>query len=166
MKRILIPVDGSAKSIEAVKAAVAGGRGSVDRIDLLHVQPRLPRDISRFVSRRDRENWRADNARRALEPARQLVESSGIACRTHARLGAIAMVVEDTARRLCTTEIVLGATKRGLLGRLLRNSVSTRLLEKASVPVRVIPAAPTPYLERLALPLGAGMALLALAAED
>lgn len=166
MKRILIPVDGSPKGLEAVRAAVAEGRAGVHRIDLVNVQPRLPRQISRFVSRRDRDSWREDNARRALEPARRLVEASGIACRTHAVVGPIAQGVVETARLVGANEIVLGATRRGLLGRLLWNSVSTRLLETASVPVRVIPAAPTPAFERLAIPLGIGVALLVFAADD
>jgi hypothetical protein len=49
---------------------------------------------------------------------------------------------------------------------LLANSPSTRLLELASVPVRVIPAAMPPGYERFAVPAGLGVALLVLAAQD
>jgi nucleotide-binding universal stress UspA family protein len=166
MKRILIPVDGTAKSLAAVRAAVSSEKGGVDVIDLLNVQPRLHRHISQFVSREDRDAWRRDNAERALEPARQIVEKAGIACRTHVGVGPIARVVADTARLLGASEIVIGATRRGLLGRLLANSPSTRLLQLISVPVRVIPAAMPPGYERFAVPAGLGVALLVLAAQD
>ena len=166
MNRILVPVDGSAKSLAAVREAVSRRRGTVDLIDLLNVQPRLHRHISQFVARSDRDSWRRENAERALEPARRLVESAGIDCLTHVGVGPIARVIADTARDLGASEIVLGATRRGLLGRFLANSASTRLLSLATVPVRVIPAAPAPAYERLAVPIGIGLALLVFAAED
>jgi nucleotide-binding universal stress UspA family protein len=166
MKRILIPVDGSAKSLHAVKAVVAGCNGGVDRIDLLNVQPRLPRNVARFVPWRNRAAWRDENSRRALEPARRLVTSAGIACGTHAGTGEAAKVVAETARRLGVTEIAIGATRRGPFARLLANSLSTRLLEWSRVPVRVIPVAPAPALDRLAAPVGIGLAILAVAVAD
>ncbi len=166
MRKILVPVDGSAKSLAAVRAAVAEGREHIDRIDLVNVQPPFNRHISRFVPWRDRQGWREERAEQAFEPARRLVETSGIACRTHAVVGPLAPSIAEEARRLGTHEIVLGVTQRGALGRLVRNSVSARLLEMSQIPVRVIPAGPASPLERIAVPVGIGMALIALAADD
>ncbi|HEX4943332.1 MAG TPA: universal stress protein [Usitatibacteraceae bacterium] len=166
MKRILIPVDGSATGLLAVKAVLADRSGNVERIELLNVQPRLSRHASRYIPRRSRDGWREERAHKALEPARRLVESAGIACRTHTGIGVTAQVVADTARLLGVNEIVLGATQRGPVGRLLANSLSSRLLAAASVPVRVIAAAPAPAFERYAAPVGIGIALLAFAAQD
>ena len=168
MKRILVPVDGSTQGLAAVKAAVAEGRSAVERIDLVHVSPSLTRHAARFVPKAEREGWRKDRARAALDPARRLVESAGIACRTHVTRGPIASALADTARLLGVHEIVLAATQRGPLAQFLANPLSTRLIESSSVPVRVVPTAvPTPF-ERLALPTGvaAGFALLVFAIED
>jgi nucleotide-binding universal stress UspA family protein len=166
MKSVLIPVDGSEKGLEAVRAVLADRGGSVGRIDLINVQPRFPRRLARFLPKGDRDGWREDNARRALEPARRLVASTGIACRTHVGIGPTATVIADAARQLGVSEIVVAATRWGPLGRILRNSTSTRLLESASAPVRVIPASGKPALGRLAVPVGVGMAILAFAAQD
>jgi nucleotide-binding universal stress UspA family protein len=168
MKRILVPVDGSAQGIAAVKAAVAEGRGTVERIDLVHVSPSLTRHVARFVPKAERTGWREERARAALDPARRLVESAGIACRTHVTRGPVANALADTARLLGVNEIVLAATNRSPLAQFLANPLSTRLIESTSVPVRIVPVAtPSPF-ERFAVPTGvaAGFALLAFAIED
>jgi nucleotide-binding universal stress UspA family protein len=166
MRRILVPVDGTAKGLAAVRAAIADGRERVDRIELVNVQPRLNRHIGRFLARRDRQAWREARAARAFEGARKLVETAGITCRTHAVAGPFDQAVADTARLLRASEIVVGTTQRGPLGRLLWNSRSAQLLESAGVPVRIIPFAPKPVIERLAIPVGLGMAALAFALDD
>jgi hypothetical protein len=61
---------------------------------------------------------------------------------------------------------VVASRQRTRLGRLLANSASARLLEVSSIPVRVIPAAPAPLLETLALPAGLGLAALLLFVAD
>lgn len=166
MKTVLIPVDGSPTGLQVVKNVLAGAHGGIDRIHLLNVQPRFTRHASRYLPRRTRDGWREERARAALEPARKLVAAAGVACITHAGVGRTEQVVADTARLLGVSEIVLGTKRRNPLGRLLANSLSSRLLEKASVPVRVIPVAPAPAFERFAAPVGIGLALLAVATTD
>lgn len=166
MKTVLIPVDGSPTGLQVVKSVLAAAHGGIDRIHLLNVQPRFTRHASRYLPRRTRDGWREERARAALEPARKLVDAAGVACITHAGVGPTAQVVADTARLLGVSEIVLGTTRRNPLGRLLANSLSSRLLEKASVPVRVVPVAPAPAFERFAAPVGIGLALLAVATTD
>ncbi|MBK8324395.1 MAG: universal stress protein [Betaproteobacteria bacterium] len=168
MKRILVPVDGSAQGLAAVKAAVAECRGNVSRIDLVHVAPTLNRHVSRFVPKAERDGWREERARAALDPARRLVESAGIACNTHVTRGPLVTALADTARLLGVQEIVLTATRRGPLAQFLANSLSTRLIERTSVPVRVVPTSAASPFERMAVPTGvaAGFALLAFAIED
>ncbi len=166
MRRILVPVDGSRQGLAAVRAAIAEGRGHIDRIDLVNVQPLLPRHVARFVPWRDRQAWRDERSERAFETARRLVETAGIACRTHAAAGPLGPSIAEQARRLGSHEIVLASTRRGALGQFFRNSVSARLLEMSQVPVRVVPMEPASPLERIAIPVGIGMALLVIAADD
>lgn len=157
MKRILVPVDGSAKGLAAVRAATAGPTAHISGIDLVNVQPRLNRHVSQFIARGVRDRWREERARAALDPARRIVEAAGIRCTTHMATGPAERAIADLARIIRADEIVVGAARRGLLGRFLANSMSTRLLAAARVPVRVIPAAPAPALERLAVPAGMGL---------
>jgi nucleotide-binding universal stress UspA family protein len=169
VKRILIPVEGSAKSLEAVRATVREGPNAVARIDLVNVQPLFNRHIACWIARDQREAWRSERSQRALARAKKIVEMSGIPCETHSAAGPVAPMVAATAKRLRCHEIVVSSRQRSLLGRLLANSVSTRLIEVSSVPVRVIPAGPAPlvgapwsmaWAEALALP--AGLSLIAL----
>jgi nucleotide-binding universal stress UspA family protein len=166
MKKILIPIDGSRQSLEAVRAAVREGPGAIERIDLVNVQPRLNRHIARWIPRSERASWRALRAENALREATKLMQSSPIPYRTHMAVGPVAASIDDAARVLHCDEIVVGASRRGPLGRWLANSVSTHIMAMSSIPVRVVPSAPAPYLERLAVPAGLGIAaLLFMAAE-
>jgi nucleotide-binding universal stress UspA family protein len=160
MKRVLIPVDGSAKCLEAVRATVREGPNAIARIDLINVQPLFNRHVGCWIARHQREAWRSERSRRALARAKSIVEISGIPCQTHSAAGPAARGVVAAAKRLRCHEIVVGARQRGLLGRFLANSMSSQLLEASSIPVRVIPAGRVPLVEALALP--AGLSLLAL----
>ena len=166
MKRILIPVDGSAKSLAAVRAVVREGPRAISHIDLVNVQPRLNRHVGRWLTREQRDSWRLQRSKRALHRASGIVAMAGIECQTHAAVGAVVPVLTATARHLRSHEIVVGASRRGLLGRVLANSVSTQLLEASPIPVRVVPAAPAPLAEAFALPAGLGLAALLIFAAD
>ena len=166
MKRILVPVDGSKASLAAVRAAVREGPSAVERVDLVNVQPLFNRHISRWIPRAQRDAWRAERGGAALATARALLESSGLAWRAHTVAGPAAAAIAGAARELRSDEIVIGASRRGPFARAFANSLSTRLLEASSVPVRVIPAAEAPLFGRLALPAGLGLVALLLLAED
>jgi nucleotide-binding universal stress UspA family protein len=166
MKRILVPVDGSQRSLAAVRAAVREGPSAVERIDVINVQPLLNRHISRWIPRSQRDAWRAERGGAALATARALLESSGLPWRAHTAAGPTATVIANAARELRSDEIVIGAARRGPFARALANSLSARLLETSGVPVRVIPAAEAPVFERLALPAGLGLVALLFFAGD
>jgi nucleotide-binding universal stress UspA family protein len=162
MRKVLIPVDGSAKSLAAVRDVALAGAREIDRVHLLHVQARLPRHVARWIPRAQREAWRLQRADEALARARGELERRGIPIDVHVALGPVSTAVCAAARRLGVHEIVLGATRRGPVAAWLANSTSARLIEASPVPVRVIPAAAASWLDRLALPAGLGVAALLL----
>ncbi|HET7729114.1 MAG TPA: universal stress protein [Usitatibacter sp.] len=166
MKKLLIPVDGTAQSLEAVRNAVREGPSAIQRVDLLNVQPLFNRHVSAWVGRSQRDAWRAERAAAALAPASKLLESLGIAFRTHVATGNIAQAIATTARELRSDEIVMGSARHSLWGRLLTNSASARLLELSPVPVRIIPGAPASRYERLAFPAGLGLIALLFLADE
>ena len=165
MKTVLVPVSGSPKDVATVRAALAGSN-NIDRIELVNVQPLFPRHVARFLSAEDRQQWREERAARVLEPARRLVETAGVACRTHMSVGRVEKAIAERASEVHAKEIIVGAARRGLLGRLFSYSLSTRLLESSSVPVRVIPLDKPSALERIGVPVGLGLALALFAIED
>jgi nucleotide-binding universal stress UspA family protein len=166
MKRVLVPVDGSPASLEAVRAVFREGAGAIARVELLNVQPLFHRHVSRWTSRRSRDAWRSERAERALEPARRILGRGAIAWQCHVATGPTAAAVADAASRLACDEIVIGVTRRGPLAGVLFNSLAARLCEISRVAVRVIPAAEATVIERLAVPAGLGLVALLILADE
>jgi len=166
MKSVLIPVDGSRTSAAAVGAVLREGAGTIGRVELINVQPRLNRHIARFVPRTVRDDWREERARAAMEPALRRIRAAGIACRTHLALGRPAPEIALAARSLGVDEIILGARRRGAVGQALFASTPAALLALSEVPVRIVPGPRAPAFERLALPAGLGLVALMLMAEE
>jgi nucleotide-binding universal stress UspA family protein len=166
MKRILVPVDGSDASLDAVRIAVREAALAPTLLELVNVQPRWHRHVADRVPARWRRAWRAERARTMLAPAERIASDSRIDFRSHALVGPVAPRLLWAARTLGADEIVIGAARRGPFGRWLANSVSSRLLEVSPVPVRVVPGAPAPLLERIALPAGLGLVALLLLADE
>jgi nucleotide-binding universal stress UspA family protein len=164
MKRIvLIPVDGSACGLFAVRRVARDDRESLLRVELLHVAPLFNRHIGRWSAAAHREAWRAERSARALEPAQRLLREAGIANEIHSGAGPVVETIAATAKKLRVDEIVIGSRRQGPWARMLGGSVSSRLLEHASVPVRVVTSTEGPELGRIALPAGVGIGLAALA---
>jgi hypothetical protein len=79
MLKVLVPVDGSANALHAVRHTIAEYQRHHElELHLLNVQPRLYRHIARFVSRRDRQAWQHDRADAALAAARALLTQAGV----------------------------------------------------------------------------------------
>lgn len=166
MKRMLVGVDGSAASFDAVRAAVNTAARMPVSLELVNVQPKLYRHIADRVPAGMRQEWRYQRAREALAPAERIAEEARVSWRSHQLAGSPAARLLWCARELGVDEIVVGAARRGPLGRWLANSVSSRLLEMSSVPVRVVPGARASAFERIALPAGLGLIALFFLADE
>jgi YjbE family integral membrane protein len=166
MERILLPVDGSNNALAAVRNVIEELRrdtqSPVEReVLLLNVQAKFNQHIAQFVSRRNREEFREEQAFRAFRNARQLLDSAGIAYRTFTATGSRADVIARFAREHHCQRIVLGTARKNSLTRLLENSVTAGLLERATVPVQIVVGKEASRWERYGLPLGAGALLTA-----
>ncbi|MEP7154882.1 MAG: universal stress protein [Betaproteobacteria bacterium] len=166
MKRLLIPVDGSANSLNAVRSAINAWRaGEAGHLLLVNVQPRFSRYISRWISRDARDRYRREQSTLALAAARELATCSGAPFTTYMMVGPTERCVADLARDLHCNEILVGASPQGIANRFLNNSLAVRLMDTSFVPVKVIPGEPLPLGRRVALPVGLGLALLLLAGD-
>jgi nucleotide-binding universal stress UspA family protein len=92
---------------------------------------------------------------RALSRARRLLEDAGVWYVAHVELGPRAETIDRLARQLQAGEIVLGIARKNTLTRLLEDSVTASLLQRAAVPVRVIPGDALPLAERALLAVAA-----------
>ncbi len=163
MKKLLIPVDGSANSMQAVRHVINSFLSdSGMEVHLLHVRAPFSQHISRFVSRRNRESYHREMAEKALQPAQVLLNNHGVPHATHIELGDRAATIHRVAQRLRVNQIVMGTARKNSLTRMLEDSVTNKVLEIAQVPVEVIAGSDVSKLEKFGVPAGVGAAVVLL----
>jgi hypothetical protein len=112
MKRVVVPMDGSARAIETLRSVVCEGPGSIERIEVVNVQPLLDGYASRWLSKAAREAWRAERAREALAPALAVLAGTTIPWRVHTFAGRADSLILAAARRFDADEIAGGLPRR------------------------------------------------------
>jgi len=158
--KVLVPVDGAGNSLVAVRHAMAEYRRDHQlELHLLNVQPRLSRHISRWVPRRNRQDFYAEQASSALAQARALLDGAGIPCQVHWRVGERAREICASAGELGVHHIVMGTARKNSITRMLEDSTTHAVLERTPVPVEVVTGPAVSRLERWGLPAGLGLGL-------
>ena len=110
MRKILIPVDGSERALEAVRYVITLVRdGRPSEIHLIHVQPPLTGDVTAFVAYRAVQNFHMDEARCAMKSARELLDRMGIPYAVHVFIGQAAPIIAECARDLRCSLVVMGS---------------------------------------------------------
>lgn len=168
MIKILVPVDGSANSLKAVRHIVNQFMGNhAMEVHLLHVRTPLSQHAARFISRRDRVAYHRDEAEKALKPARDMLEKFGVPYAAHIELGDKAQIINRVAQRLHASRIVMGTARKNSFTRMVEDSVTNKVIDLASAPVEVIAGDSISKLERFGVPAGMGtvLALLYVAAD-
>ena len=163
MQRILLPVDESPNSLYAVRqVAREFFKNSNVKIHLLNVRRPLSSNVTRFVSQKNLMSFYRDEAEKALNPCREILEKYGIPYSRHIETGNKAEVIVSEAKRLRCDLILLGTARKSALVRLLEASTTNRVMELATVPVQVVSGDAISSRERYGLPAGIGAAIAAL----
>ena len=168
MKRILLPVDASANSLKAVEHVI--GRFVTDpgiELHLLHVRAPFTRHVGRFLSRRNIAGFHRDEAAKAMSVARARLDARSIPYAVHVEFGDRAETITAAAKRIRASQIVIGTSRKDSFTRMIEDSVTNKVLEKAQVPVEVIAGESVARIERFGLPasIGAIFAALVLALD-
>ncbi len=160
--RILVPVDGSSYALQAVRLVMNRALDHPNiELHLVHVRTPFKQHIARFVARSDREAYHREQAERAMQSARELLEKHKLPYAAHVELGDKADMIVDAARRLQAVRIVMGTARKNSLTRLIEDSVTHRVIEKTPVPVEVVVGDGVSRAERIGLPACAAAVLLA-----
>lgn len=163
MRRLLIPVDGSANSLCAIRHAIGEYRNNPGTsIHLLNVRPRMSRYLANHVSKSNRERWYQDEAEKALYPARELLEKYGIPYVAHMEKGDTAEVIVAKANDLRCNCILISTARKDSLNRLLAASVTNRILALTDIPVEVVVGQDASNLESIGIPAGVGLGIAGL----
>ncbi len=168
MQKILVPVDASPNSLYAAQHIIRESlNNSAMEFHLLNVQHPFSRNVARFVSKKSLDNWYREEAEKALNPCRELLEQHGIPYSLHIEKGAKAEAIVAAAKRLNCDLILMSTARKNSITRMVEASVTNRVLELTTVPVEVIAGDAVSKWERWGLPAGVlGGGLLFLAALD
>jgi nucleotide-binding universal stress UspA family protein len=140
MKQILVPVDGSDRSLEAVRHVVREARhpGSAE-IHILNVQPRIfSEDTLVYMAVDKIDTYYYEQSGKALQPAEALLRAAGVPCVVHRAVGPIAETIVEKARELGCESIVMSSRGHGRIAGMLMGSISAKVLHLADVPVTFI----------------------------
>ncbi len=168
MLKVLVPVDGSANALAAVRHTIAEyQRHHSLQVHLLNVQPPLSRHVAKFVGSKDRNAWHEERAMVALKQARELLNFAGVPNQVEWVLGRSADEICNAAKRHDVHHIVMGVAKRNSLTRMFESSVTDQVLEKTPVAVEVITGDAVSPWERWAklasaLGIASGLAVMAI----
>ncbi len=155
--RVLIPVDGSENALRAVRHVVnqSLAKGGLEA-HLLYVRAPVLAHVARFASKQQRE-W----AEQVLAPSRELLHRYSVPHAVHVDTGDRAEAIHRAAQRLRVNKIVMGTARKNSLTRMFQDSVTSRVIEIARVPVEVIAGSKVSKLERYGVPAGVGTAVAA-----
>ena len=154
-RRVLVPIDGSRRSLEALHAlARRCAADSAPEVHLLNVQHPLSRHVAAFLGRGDVAAWQQAQGEKALAQASGMLAQLGIPYARHVRAGPRGRAIAEAARELGCERIVMATAPRNSLTRLFDDSVTEQVLQQTEVPLEVIV---TPHRSRVeAFGYGAG----------
>jgi nucleotide-binding universal stress UspA family protein len=138
--KILLPVDGSEVSMEAVRLAVGLVRKGL-QADLVLANVQEPASLYELVVAHDAdmiERISAEAGAHALAPAQALLDQAGIAYESEVANGDPAHTLIDILERYGCELVVMGARGQGTLRSALLGSVAHEVLHAAGVPVMIV----------------------------
>ena len=150
--KILVPVDGSAPALEAVRQALRMVDGGL-RASLVLANVQEPATLYEMLLAHDAEVIEQVSAKAGLhllEPAQALVRAAGVEHEIEVARGDPAHTLIDILENFGCDMVVMGARGMGTLRSALLGSVSHEVLHAASVPVLVVKQAPPPEAEAIA----------------
>ena len=137
MKRILVPVDGSACSIRALRYAAQRQRESAaTEILVLNVQPSIR--PSRTLTRSLIDEHQQRGAEAALKPALAVIKRLELAVPCHIAIGEPARTIVAFAQKKQCAEIAMGNNGFGAIAGLVLGSVARKVVYLAKTPVILV----------------------------
>ena len=142
--KILLPFDGSAGALDAVRFALRLASDGLDTsVVLANVQE--PASLYELMVAHDPqviEQVSAAAGLNTLQPAQSLLEAAGIAFETEVATGDPAHTLVDILENYGCDMVVMGASGTSTLRSALLGSVSNELLHAAGVPVMIVKSPP------------------------
>ncbi|MDH5579829.1 MAG: universal stress protein [Betaproteobacteria bacterium] len=137
--KILVAVDGSKPSLEAVDWLISHARQFrlAPAVELLTVHEPIAK-LARFglrLKKAEIARWYRGQGEADLKKARERLQRAGLRFRAQIRVGPVARTIVQQARRTKCDLIVIGSSGMGAAGSLLAASVAAKVLHLARCPV-------------------------------
>lgn len=140
MLRVLVPVNGSAHALDAVRHAAFMFRDRcVSEVVLLNVQPPLEFGrASAFHSLAALRKLEETSGEAALRDARSILDDAGARYVAQIRVGDVAQTIAQAAAANDCDAIVMGTAGRTAVGALLAGRLTNKLIRMSRIPVTLV----------------------------
>ena len=140
--KVLVPVDGSVPSLQAVQHVVElARRGLAVELHMLNVQPPVRGTAAMLIAKSELDSYHREEGMKALGDAIQAAKVAGIVPHVHVVVGAPGEMVLAFVQRLGCGLVVMGTRGYGggVAGAVM-GSVASDVVTGASVPVTLLNA--------------------------
>ncbi|MBL4950739.1 universal stress protein [Neobacillus sp. YIM B02564] len=139
-EKILVAVDGSINSVEALKEAERLAAAFQSKLFLVNVQPSFNMIHTKlFISEKLIKEYQQELFENATKPAVDYLKSKNIDYELLMRIGDPVQQICKLAKELAVTHIVIGTRGMGPVKGVVLGSVSNGILHEAKVPVLIVP---------------------------
>lgn len=140
MLKILLPVDGSDASNQAIKDFIQllGCYKEMPEIHLLNVQLPLHGNVSLFIDSESIAQYHQDEGMERLRAARQFMDQAGVSHQFHIIVGEPADVIVAFAKEKLFDRIVIGPRGVSAIKGLLLGSVTNKVVQFSTIPVLLV----------------------------
>lgn len=140
MNKVLVPIDGSESSLNALKAAMAFVDGRSDAsLQIVTVQPPIASgNVKRFISAEILDEYYQEEGEKCLAGARELLAQSSVKASPVVLVGPIAETIVDYAKEHHSSHLIMGTRGLGRISGLLLGSVATKVLSLIDIPVTLV----------------------------
>jgi nucleotide-binding universal stress UspA family protein len=138
---ILVPIDGSESAMRALHLAVERVRENPQgRVHLVtvHSPLRVYGEIQIYVGEKKATEMAEQYNREILEPAEQVLRSSGVTFASSTAEGDAAEKIVECAKAVGAGEIVMGSRGLGRIAGLVMGSVTTKVVYLTQIPVTLV----------------------------
>lgn len=140
MNSILVPIDGSESSLNALRAAIALNRErSNAQLHVISVQPPITSgNVKRFISAEILDDYYQEEGEKSLSSARKLLAEDSVDAQVKVLVGPVAESIAQYAKQHECNHLVMGTRGLGRVAGLVLGSVATKVISLTDVPVTLV----------------------------
>jgi nucleotide-binding universal stress UspA family protein len=140
MLRLLLPIDGSQTSNQAVDYTLRMIDLHKDKpeIHLLNVQPALSGGVTMFIRRDQIKQFHHDEGLEALAAARSKLDAENVPYLYHISIGDPGEMIAKYAKEKRCDQICMGTRGLGHVAGMLLGSVTTKVIHLADMPILLV----------------------------